>query len=72
MKKLVLLSSIMFSLLFLTGCGKSTPTDVATDQTTVSDTTVTTSEETKPSLTSRAQCVELMAYAFKMVEAQAL
>jgi hypothetical protein len=70
-KKLLSLSVIMFSLVFLAGCGKSTTTipTVTTDPTAVTDTTTTTPENTRD-LTQK-ECIELVAYAFKAAQYQA-
>ena len=64
-KKLLFLSAAMFSLLLVAGCGtKTTTTSDATTSTTPT-TTATTTNATKD------QCIELMAYAFKVAQLQA-
>lgn len=65
MKKLLLISTLVFSLLLVAGCGKKTET-TTTDTTTVDATTQTSTDATKE------QCLELMAYAFKVAQLQAL
>ena len=65
MKKLVLISIVAFSVLFLVGCGKST---VTTDQTSTTDETTQT-KDTRD-LTDK-ECIELVAYAFKAAQFQA-
>jgi PBP1b-binding outer membrane lipoprotein LpoB len=66
MKKLVLFSTIVFSLLFLAGCGNK-KADVS-DTTTVDTTTTVTTEAGDA---SKNECLELMAYAFKVAILQA-
>gem|GEM_PF-5424441 len=64
-KKLLFLSVAMFSLLLVAGCGTKTTT------TTPTTTTTTTTNATTTNAT-REQCLELMAYAFKVSQLQAL
>lgn len=71
-KKLVLLSSIVFTLLLLAGCGKKTETQMVTPEewtpiaetTTVETTTVETTTKTVPA--TKSQCLELVVYGMKV------
>lgn len=72
-KRVLAFSLIAFSLLFLVGCKKAptTPT-VTTDQSVVNNGTVTPQTgTTSASDATKDQCIELMAYAFKVAQLQA-
>lgn len=66
-KKLLLLSSIVFTLLLLAGCGKKTETETVTPDEwmpTVETTTVETTSKTVPA--TKEQCLELVVYGMKV------
>jgi len=66
MKKLLLLSAVIFSLLFVAGCGTK-KADISDTGTTAQTTGATTAKDA-----TKDECLELMAYAFKVAQLQAL
>ena len=66
MKKLLLLSAVIFSLLLVAGCGTK-KADISDTGTTAQTTGATTAKDA-----TKDECLELMAYAFKVAQLQAL
>ena len=67
MKKLVLFSAVVFSLVLVAGCGMKTTT-VTTDTTT--PTTTTTTTNTKKVDATKDQCMDMVVYGMKIALAQ--